>query len=111
MLTADHLNASMRRYLVAVVFAVIPGMALLLLNRTITDWLVVSAWNRHTSTLSLALLVVSLVLVFSGIFLAQRRSLSRCPHCRKTIYPNAVGIVIATRHCTKCGGRVIAKES
>ena len=111
MLTIDLLNASIRRYWVAVTLAIAPGMALLLSNGAIDRWLVTLIGRRAAVSLSLVLLAVSLGLLFAGIFLAQRLSLLKCPNCGKMVYPNTVGIVIATKHCTKCGALVIPAES
>jgi Zn finger protein HypA/HybF involved in hydrogenase expression len=56
--------------------------------------------------------VVFLVLLFGGLILLDRRlkrpAELRCPHCEHALV-EAAAVVIATRHCPRCGRRVLAE--
>jgi hypothetical protein len=109
MVTVQAINASIRRYWIAVYIAMLPGLALLVWNRPIGSWLLNSFEPSRSAGVFVlgGLLVLGLGLIFAAIFLMQKWYLLRCPHCGKFIYPNTSAIVVATKHCTKCGMRVI----
>ena len=107
MLTVDSVNKATRRYWVAVYASLVPLIVLLGLNGRIAHWLSDLLYSLGVQikwqTLSLGVLAVILVLIFCAIFMTQRWTLPKCPTCNKRITPNIRGIVIATKHCPKCG--------
>jgi predicted RNA-binding Zn-ribbon protein involved in translation (DUF1610 family) len=114
-LTADSVNKATRRYWVTVYIGIVPLIVLLGLNGRIARWLAESlssyGMQLKWQTLSLAIMVVTLALMFCTIFLTQSRTLPKCSTCGKRITPNMAGLVIATKHCPKCGSQLIAPVS
>lgn len=107
----EDLKAAERKYWFGTFAGMAPSMVLLIFNTEISRWLStaleVADIGIKAPVIGLATLSVTLVLIFVAIFAGQRFFLSRCPSCRKTILPNASGIVIATKNCPNCGERVI----
>jgi hypothetical protein len=112
MVTVVGVNKATRQYWVAVNVGMALPIALLIFHKRIAVWLadLVGSFGIHIKLpiLSLVLLGVSLGIAFGGIFLMQRLFLLRCPACRAVITPNVAGLVIATKHCPKCGAEIVA---
>ena len=108
-------KAAERRYWVATFAAMAPSMLVLIFNMEIAWWLsaVLETVGLVVKAPTIALITLSaaVVLLFVAIFGSQRLFLARCPNCRKPIVPNASGVVIATKNCPNCGGRVIDEAS
>jgi hypothetical protein len=81
-LTADSVNKATRRYWVTVYIGIVPLIVLLGLNGRIARWLAESlssyGMQLKWQTLSLAIMVVTLALMFCTIFLTQSRTLPKC---------------------------------
>ena len=56
---------------------------------------------------SLSALIVGLFMVAGGIFLSARWYLPKCPSCKKSLPPNQLGVIVATKNCPLCGENVI----
>jgi predicted RNA-binding Zn-ribbon protein involved in translation (DUF1610 family) len=115
MLTIDNVKSATRRYWTAAYVTSAVLIALLLLNGTIARSLVdpLSALGVHIKSQTLTLAIMAMILaLFAGVLVAvQRRYLPKCPACSKKIYPNSVGVVIATKHCPNCGVQIISQGS
>ena len=111
-MTPLDIKAAERKYWFFVYLTSAPLLLLLFYKTELSQWVSILLANAgisvSASTVALVQFGTALVIFFAVIFRGQYWFLARCPKCAKPIYPNNVGIVIATKNCPNCGAQVIS---